>query len=103
VLERAIVLNTGHTIHDIDLSEIPNDSAFRASETDISIPLKQWLGEKEKQYLTQRLNDLGGNVGLIAKSCRIGVRTLSRKINQYGLDKLVSSKRTALITAERIG
>jgi DNA-binding NtrC family response regulator len=87
VLERAIVLNAGHTIHDIDLPEIPNDSAFRASETDVSIPLKQWLVEKEKQYLTQKLNDLGGNVGLAAKSCRIGVRTLSRKINQYGLDK----------------
>jgi transcriptional regulator with PAS, ATPase and Fis domain len=87
VLERAIVLNGGHTIHDIDLPEIPNDSAFRASETNVSIPLKQWLVEKEKQYLTQKLNDLGGNVGLTAKSCRIGVRTLSRKINQYGLDK----------------
>jgi hypothetical protein len=26
-------------------------------------------------------------VGLTAKSCRIGVRTLSRKMRTYGLDK----------------
>ena len=59
------------------------------SENGVSIPLKQWLVEKEKQYLAQKLNDLGGNVGLTAKSCRIGVRTLSRKMHQYGLDKAV--------------
>lgn len=89
VLERAIVLNTGHTIHHLDLPEIPNGSPLPSSETDAFIPLKQWLVEKEKQYLAQKLNDLGGNVGLTAKSCRIGVRTLSRKMNQYGLDKAV--------------
>ena len=89
VLKRAIVLNTGNTIHHVDLPDIPNDNAFRQSETDVSIPLRQWLLEKEKQYLAQKLNDLGGNVGLTAKSCRIGVRTLSRKIHQYGLDKAV--------------
>jgi hypothetical protein len=33
------------------------------------------------------LEDFGGNVGRTAKSCRIGVRTLSRKMRQYGLDK----------------
>ncbi|MEX0802007.1 MAG: sigma-54 dependent transcriptional regulator [Candidatus Binatia bacterium] len=89
VLERAIVLNAGHTIHHVDLPDIPNDNALRTSENDISIPLKQWLVEKEKQYLAQKLNDFGGNVGLTAKSCRIGLRTLFRKMHQYGLDKAV--------------
>ena len=89
MLERAIVLNAGDTIHDVDLPEIPNDSVLHASERDVSIPLKQWLVEKEKQYLAQKLSDLGGNIGLTAKSCRIGVRTLSRKMHQYGLDKAV--------------
>jgi DNA-binding NtrC family response regulator len=53
----------------------------------LSIPLDKWLQEKEKQYLTQRLEKFGGNVGRTAKSCRIGVRTLSRKMRQYGLAK----------------
>ena len=96
VLERAIVLNSGHTIHQVDLPEISNGSSQRAPESDVSIPLKQWLVEKEKQYLAQRLNDLGGNVGLTAKSCRIGIRTLSRKMHQYGLDKAVFKHRDSL-------
>lgn len=94
MLERALVLNAGHTIRHVDLPEIPNGSPLCSSESDVSIPLKQWLVEKEKQYLAQKLNDLGGNVGLTAKSCRIGIRTLSRKMHQYGLNKAVFKKRT---------
>ncbi len=96
VLERALVLNAGHTIHHVDLPEIPNASPLCSSESDVSIPLKQWLVEKEKQYLAQKLNDLGGNVGLTAKSCRIGIRTLSRKMHQYGLNKAVFKKKDFL-------
>jgi DNA-binding NtrC family response regulator len=88
VLERAIVLNAGPAIQNVDLPDM-HDDALRAMESDLSIPLKQWLVEKEKQYLAQKLNDLGGNVGLTAKSCRIGLRTLSRKMHQYGLDKAI--------------
>jgi DNA-binding NtrC family response regulator len=93
VLQRAVVLNAGHTIHHVDLPNIPNDNTLRESESDVSIPLRQWLVEKEKQYLARKLNDLGGNVGLTAQSCRIGVRTLSRKMHQYGLDKMVFKQR----------
>jgi transcriptional regulator with PAS, ATPase and Fis domain len=93
VLQRAIVLNSGRTIHHVHLPGIPTDDALRQSDSDVSIPLRQWLLEKEKQYLVQKLNDCGGNVGLTAKSCRIGVRTLSRKIQQYGLDKAVFKQR----------
>ena len=89
VLERAIVLNAGASIQQMDLRDDTHDNSLRASETDLSKPLKQWLVEKEKQYIAQKLNDLGGNVGLTARSCRIGVRTLSRKMQQYGLDKAV--------------
>jgi DNA-binding NtrC family response regulator len=93
VLQRAIVMNAGDTIHHVDLpdrtDDIPQDY-----EHSISVPLRQWLVEKEKQYLAQKLNDLGGNVGLTAKSCRIGVRTLSRKMHQYGLDKAVFKQKS---------
>jgi transcriptional regulator with PAS, ATPase and Fis domain len=92
VLQRALVMNAGDTIHHVDLPDITNDNP-QESEHGVSVPLKQWLVEKEKQYLAQKLNDLGGNVGLTAKSCRIGVRTLSRKMHQYGLDKAVFKQR----------
>ena len=86
VLQRALVMNAGDTIQHVDLPDTTDDDP-REAENDVSVPLKQWLVEKEKQYLAQKLNDLGGNIGLTAKSCRIGVRTLSRKMHQYGLDK----------------
>lgn len=94
VLERAIVLNTGPAIQYVDLTDLSHDNSLRASESDLSKPLKQWLVEKEKQYITQKLSDLGGNVGLTAKSCRIGVRTLSRKMQQYGLNKALFKQMT---------
>jgi len=93
VLQRAIVLNPGPSIQQMDLTDDTYDKSLCASESDLSRPLKQWLVDKEKQYIAQRLNDLGGNVGLTAKSCRIGIRTLSRKMHQYGLDK-AAFKRT---------
>ena len=96
VVQRAIVMNAGDTIHHVDLPGITNHNP-REAEHGVSVPLKQWLVEKEKQYLAQKLNDLGGNVGLTAKSCRIGVRTLSRKMHQYGLDKAVFKQREAAV------
>jgi two-component system response regulator AtoC len=95
VIQRAIVMNPGDTIHYVDLPDITNDNS-QESEHGVSVALKQWLVEKEKQYLTQKLNDLGGNIGLTVKSCRIGVRTLSRKMHQYGLDKAVFKRREAV-------
>jgi DNA-binding NtrC family response regulator len=87
VLERAIVLNAGRSIEEVDLPEVGFDVHQSKSGNGFSAPLNQWLQEKEKQYLAQKLDDFGGNVGLTAKSCRIGVRTLSRKMRTYGLDK----------------
>ncbi len=86
VLERAIVLNTGRTIEHVDLPDVSYDLPGKNGDS-FCAPLNQWLQEMEKQYLAQKLDDFGGNVGLTAKSCRIGVRTLSRKMRTYGLDK----------------
>jgi DNA-binding NtrC family response regulator len=87
VLERAIVLNTGRTIEHVDLPEVSFEAHQSRGGNAFNAPLNQWLQEKEKEYLAQKLDDFGGNVGLTAKSCRIGVRTLSRKMRAYGLDK----------------
>jgi DNA-binding NtrC family response regulator len=94
VLERAIVLNAGRTIEEVDLPEAGFDGHQSNSGNAFSAPLNQWLQEQEKQYLAQKLDDFGGNVGLTAKSCRIGVRTLSRKMRTYGLDKRLFKPKT---------
>ena len=86
VLERAIVLNTGRSIERLDMADVSNDIRSTDQE-DFSVPLEQWLKENEKMYLTQKLAAFGGNVGLTAKSCGIGTRTLSRKMHDYGLSK----------------
>jgi DNA-binding NtrC family response regulator len=52
-----------------------------------SATLSQWLREKEKQFLAQRLADCGGSIGLTARSCGIGLRSLYRKMQKYGLNK----------------
>jgi DNA-binding NtrC family response regulator len=85
-LECAILLAPGRIIEEVKLPQIePNIDSEKSKIA--SATLRQWLREKEKDYLSQKLADLGGNVGLTAKMCRIGVRTLSRKMRLYGLDK----------------
>ena len=51
------------------------------------IPLQQWVQDQEKKYLIRKLSLFGGRVDLTAKSCSVGVRTLSRKMHFYGIDK----------------
>jgi DNA-binding NtrC family response regulator len=87
-LECAILLAPGRVIEDVKLPESLEDGASEQSKIAAS-SLRQWLREKEKYYLARKLEDLGGNISLTAKSCRIGVRTLSRKMRTYGLDKKI--------------
>jgi two-component system, NtrC family, response regulator HydG len=86
-LECALLLAVSPIIDDVKLPEIPDVRDREKNEIVSSASLRQWLREKEKAYLSQKLEDLGGNVALTAKSCRIGVRTLTRKMRQHGLDK----------------
>ena len=97
VLERAIVLTTGRIIEAVDLpgqsDEYKQDKKTPGSDA----PLTDWLKEQEKQYLAQKLAVAQGNIALTAKSCGIGIRTLSRKMREYGLDKK-SFKQTEPVT-----
>ena len=101
VLERAIVLNTGRTIEHVDLPEVSFEAHPSKGGNAFDAPLNQWLQEKEKEYLAQKLDDFGGNVGLTAKSCRIGVRTLSRKMRAYGIDRALFKQRLTALSAPR--
>jgi len=99
-LECAILLAPGRIIEDVKLPEGLDDAAAEKSRI-ASSSLRQWLREKEKYYLSRKLEDLGGNIGLTAKSCRIGVRTLSRKMRFYGLDKKIYKDLDKKIYKER--
>jgi DNA-binding NtrC family response regulator len=86
-LERAIALATGHVIEKIslpkDVSRVQEDQNIAT----LDLSLSQWLEAQEKQYLIQQLKAFGGRIGLTAKACKIGERTLSRKMRFYGLNK----------------
>ena len=88
-LERAIVLAAGSIIETEDLPGLDEDAAEAGDDEQaisVSGSLRHWLREQEKKYLLDKLAASGGNVALTAKMCRIGVRTLSRKIRMHGLD-----------------
>jgi DNA-binding NtrC family response regulator len=85
VLEKAIVHATGRIIERIDL---PRSSASDVRKRDhAGASLNQWLEEQEKQFLIQQLKSFDGKIALTAKNCGLAIRTLSRKMHQYGLQK----------------
>jgi DNA-binding NtrC family response regulator len=84
VLERAIVLTSGRLIEKVDLPK----ADWEMNPPNLgSTTLARWLDEKEKQFLAQKLEDCGGNINVTARSCGIGLRSLHRKMQKYGLDK----------------
>jgi DNA-binding NtrC family response regulator len=84
VLERAIVLTTGRLIEKLDLPK----ADWEMNPPNLgSTTLARWLDEKEKQFLAQKLEDCAGNINVTARSCGIGLRSLHRKMQKYGLDK----------------
>ena len=87
LLERAIVLTTGRVIENVDLPDSGDEPQPDKKKSDFEAPLSDWLGEQEKAYLTEKLALFQGNIAATAKSCGIGVRTLSRKMRLYDLDK----------------
>jgi transcriptional regulator with PAS, ATPase and Fis domain len=87
VLERSMVLTTGRIIEAVDLPGSSDENAQDRKSASTDASLNDWLKEQEKQYLAQKLAVSQGNIAVTAKSCGIGVRTLSRKMREYGLDK----------------
>ena len=86
VLERAIVLATGRVIDMVDLPDLARESQPKENGIISCASLDEWMREQERRFLMQKLDDFGGNVALTAKSCGIGLRTLSRKIRLHKLD-----------------
>jgi DNA-binding NtrC family response regulator len=87
VLERAIVLATGRVIENVDLPGNIGTQEKTNARSPLDVTLDDWLQSQEKQYLERKLALFHGSIAATAKSCGIGVRTLSRKMRQYGLDR----------------
>lgn len=89
VLERAIVLTSGSTIEDVDLSgiEVAASADSTALAIPLALPLREWLNEQEKYYLTRQLELCKGRISLTAAQCGVDTKTLYRKMRLYGLDK----------------
>jgi transcriptional regulator with PAS, ATPase and Fis domain len=92
VLERTIVLEKSEVISEVSLPKLRSYNQWDAGEVTDEIPLHQWLKDQEKQFLMRKLSLCGGRVDLTARSCCMGVRTLSRKLHFYGIDKARFSK-----------
>ena len=71
----------------IEKIDLPKTNGDQRPTEMASATLSQWMREKEKQFLAQKLEDCGGSIGLTARSCGIGLRSLYRKMQKYGLDK----------------
>ena len=92
VLERAIVMTPGAVIEAVELPEVPREPQ---APNLASMTLSDWLAEKEKQFLAQKLEDCGGNIAVTADSCGIALRSLHRKMQKYGLDKKSFKRKSA--------
>lgn len=84
VMERALVMTKGPVIEEVELSETELSFDFKKTP---HLTLRAWLQEQEKAYLVRQLQHFDGKISLTAKSCGIGVRSLSRKMSLLGIDK----------------
>lgn len=89
VLERALVLTTGHTIEKVDLPSVRTGLRADSLFSHTAAPLREWLSEQERQYLSQQLHLAGGKIAITAANCGVDIKTLYRKMRFYGLDKRI--------------
>jgi two-component system response regulator HydG len=87
VLEKAVVLAKWRLLQEVDLSDELSHTQQVGEQISLSLPLFQWIVEMEKQYLMQKLDCFGGKILPTATSCGISIRTLSRRIQLYGLNR----------------
>ena len=87
ILEKAVVMTTGAVIEKIEIPILSPVAADRGAPDPSANTLNEWLMEQEKQYLIQQLGSYQGKIALTAKNSGLGIRTLTRKMRLYGLQK----------------
>jgi two-component system response regulator HydG len=82
VVEQAVVLARGDTVDAEDLpAEVTGD---KGPQEVLHIPVGRTLADTEKELILETLRKAGGNKTQAAKMLGIGVRTLYRKLEEYG-------------------
>ena len=82
VVEQAVVLAKGETI---DRDALPPEITGDKGPQDVlRIPVGTSLAQTEKDLILETLRKAGGNKTLAARMLGIGVRTLYRKLEEYG-------------------
>ncbi len=87
ILEKSIVMTTGNVIDKIEMPTVSPVTEDRQAPDPMANTLNDWLMEQEKQYLIQQLGSYQGKIALTAKNSGLGIRTLTRKMRMYGLEK----------------
>ena len=82
VVEQAVVLATTATV---DLDGLPEEVTGRKGPQEVlHIPVGTSLKQTEKDLILETLRKVGGNKTQAARLLGIGVRTLYRKLDEYG-------------------
>ncbi len=87
ILEKAIVMTSGAVIEKIEMPTLSPVAEDRRAPDPSANTLDEWLMEQEKHYLIQQLGSYGGKIAVTAKNSGLGIRTLTRKMRLYGLQK----------------
>jgi len=82
VVEQAVVLARADRV---DVGDLPEEiTGDRGPQDVLRIPVGNTLAEAEKELILETLRKAGGNKTQAAKMLGIGVRTLYRKLEEYG-------------------
>jgi two-component system nitrogen regulation response regulator NtrX len=84
VAERLAILLPGETIEPEDV-HLGSPRAEPTPEIATNLPLKEAREQFEKQYILDRLRELGGNVSRTAESLGVERSNLYRKMDAYGI------------------
>ena len=86
-LETATLVSTGDTIDAGDLPvEVTQGETPPSSSEPIPLPASRTLTEIERDAIRDALAKTGGNKTMASKLLGIGLRTLHRKVKEYGID-----------------
>jgi DNA-binding NtrC family response regulator len=82
VIEQAVVLTRGD---EIDAGDLPEEiTGERGPQDVLRIAVGTTLADTERELILETLRKAGGNKTQAAKMLGIGVRTLYRKLEEYG-------------------
>ncbi len=87
VMERAVATVAGNCIDESDLPDVGESGGGMpsANQSLIDVPLPERTEELEKTYLMELLGRYGGKTDLAAEKAGLTLRTLQRKLKNYGI------------------